>query len=47
MGDILALMNDEKRRQKLSESISALAKPNAAELIVDEIYRVVKTRKKD
>lgn len=47
MGDILALMNDEKRRQQLSESITALAKPNAAEHIVDEIYRVVKTRKKD
>lgn len=46
MGDILALMNDEKRRQQLSESITALAKPNAAELIVDEIYRVVETRKK-
>lgn len=47
MGDILALMNDEKRRQQLSESITALAKPNAAEHIVDEIYRVVKTREKD
>lgn len=46
MGDILALMNDEKRRQQLSESITALAKPDAAELIVDEIYRVVETRKK-
>ncbi len=46
MGDILALMNDEKRRQQLSNSIKELAKPNAAELIVDEIYRVVETRTK-
>ncbi len=47
MGDILALMNDEKRRLQLSKSIKKLAMPKAAERIVDEVYRVANTRKKD
>lgn len=47
MGDILALMNDGERRKQLSRNILKMAKPDAAERIVDEIYRVVNTRVKE
>ena len=45
MGDILALMNDAERRKQLSNSISQMAKPNATKSIVDEVYKVVNSRR--
>jgi UDP-N-acetylglucosamine--N-acetylmuramyl-(pentapeptide) pyrophosphoryl-undecaprenol N-acetylglucosamine transferase len=40
-----ALLKDEKRQQELSAAIRKLAKPHAAEHIVDEIEKLLKTKK--
>ncbi len=37
----IALINDEKRKEELTQNIKAMAKPNAANEIVDEIVKLI------
>lgn len=45
--EVLKLIFDEQRAAKLSENISKLAKPNAANEIVDEIEKLIGARSKN
>ena len=43
--EIISLMNDIQNQNKLSESISRLAFPNSAEVIANEVIKLVQNRK--
>jgi len=43
--EIISLMNDEPKKKTLSENISKLAFPNAAEVIANEVIKLVQNKK--
>ena len=44
-GEVRRVLNDEKVKNELIDRISALGKPNAPELIVDELEELIRNRK--